>query len=172
MKNKWLLIVLSVTLACLMTACQKAGDKEIAIGVKAPVFDVTDARTNKRISTADFKEKVIFLNFWASWCQPCKEEMPSIEALFREMAFDDSFVMITVLYNDSPQDALGYMNANGYTFPLHTDKDNESSRKFGVTGVPETYIIDKKGIIKNRVIGAADWNSEEMKGFIKTLLKE
>ena len=80
---------------------------------KAPGFEVKDAVSGREFSSSDLKNKIIFVNFWASWCQPCKEEMPSIEALYREMRGRDDFVMITILYKDSPENGIGYMKANG-----------------------------------------------------------
>ncbi len=137
---------------------------------RAPSFEVKDAVTGQTLSTSALSDKVIFVNFWASWCQPCKEEMPSIEALYREMANRKDFVMITVLYKDTPDNAFAYMKSMGYSFPVFVDPDGDVSRDFGVTGVPETYIIDKKGKLAKRVIGGLDWNAPDEKNMIKTLL--
>jgi peroxiredoxin len=80
--------------------------------------------------------------------------------------------MITILYRDSPENASTYMKAHGSSFPLYTDPDQRSASAFGVTGVPETYIIDKKGVLRRRVIGPADWTSPEEKALIASILKE
>lgn len=136
---------------------------------KAPAFKVKDAVNGKELSSFDLKNKIIFVNFWASWCQPCKEEMPSIEALYREMMGKEDFVMITVLYKDSPKNGIEYMKSNGYTFPIYVDPGGSSARNYGVTGVPETYIVDKKGVLVRRVIGGADWNSPDEKSQIKAM---
>jgi DsbE subfamily thiol:disulfide oxidoreductase len=141
----------------------------IGKGSEAPGFEVRDAASGKELSSSDLKNKIIFVNFWASWCQPCKEEMPSIEALYREMMGKEDFVMITILYKDSPGNAIGYMKSNGYTFPVYVDPDGSSARNYGVTGVPETYIVDKKGVLVRRVIGGADWNSPDEKSQIKAM---
>jgi thiol-disulfide isomerase/thioredoxin len=136
----------------------------------APVFEVNDAVTGRRLSSHDLKEKVIFVNFWASWCEPCKEEMPSIEALYKEMSSHRDFIMVTILYRDSPENALGYMKSNGYTFPVYVDPGGGAARSYGVTGVPETYVTDKKGVLIRRVIGPADWNAPDEKKQIKAQL--
>ena len=135
----------------------------------APGFEVNDAVSGKSLSSSDLKNKIIFVNFWASWCEPCKEEMPSIEALHREMMSNDDFRMVTILYKDSPGNALGYMKSKGYTFPVYVDPGGSAARSYGVTGVPETYISDKKGMLVRRVIGGADWNSPDEKNQIKAL---
>ncbi len=145
---------------------------EVAEGIRAPKLDVRDARSGQAIDISQLKGKVVFVNFWASWCMPCKEEMPSIEALHREMQKNDTFLMVTILYKDDAKTAADYMRANSYTFPLFTDDDGVSAKRYGVTGVPETYLIDKKGALRKRVIGPADWNSSEAKAFINSLLSE
>ncbi len=146
--------------------------KEVAVGLPAPAFSAVDSRNGRLLTPADLRDKVVLVNFWASWCQPCKDEMPSLDALYKEMMQNDSFVMVTLLYKDSPSDALAYLKALGFSFPVFDDKDSIAARDFGVTGVPETYLIDKKGILKQRVIGGADWNSPEAKSLITALLKE
>jgi thiol-disulfide isomerase/thioredoxin len=136
----------------------------------APAFEVRDAVSGKKLASNDLKNKIIFVNFWASWCQPCKEEMPSIEALYREMMLGDDFVMVTILYKDSPENAFEYMKSKGYTFPVYVDPNSSAARNYGVTGVPETYIVNKKGVLVRRVIGGADWNSPDEINQIKALL--
>jgi peroxiredoxin len=96
--------------------------------------------------------------------------MPSIEALYRDMMRGDDFVMVTILYKDSPENAFEYMKSKGYTFPVYVDPNSSAARNYGVTGVPETYIVDKKGVLVRRVIGGADWNSPDEINQIKALL--
>lgn len=136
---------------------------------RSPGFEVEDAANGKRLSSSDLKNKVIFVNFWASWCQPCKEEMPSIEALYREMSSNSNFIMVTILYKDSPENAFRYMKSMGYTFPVYVDPGGGAARNYGVTGVPETYITNKRGLLAVRVIGPADWDAPGEKKRIKTL---
>lgn len=155
----------------LFASCSEKKD-EVAEGIRAPKFDVKDARTGQTLDFSQLKGKVVFVNFWASWCMPCKEEMPSIEALHRELLKKDSFLMVTILYKDEAKTASDYMRENSYTFPLFTDSDGISAKRYGVTGVPETYLIDKKGALRKRVIGPADWNSSEARAFINSLLSE
>jgi cytochrome c biogenesis protein CcmG, thiol:disulfide interchange protein DsbE len=145
---------------------------EVAVGLQAPDLDIVDEVSGRKLASGDLKNKIVFVNFWASWCPPCKEEMPSIEALFKELAGNNKFQMVTILYKDSYQDGTLYMKQNGYTFPVYSDNNSVTAVNFGVTGVPETYVIDKKGILQKRVIGPAEWNSPEAKNFINSLLNE
>ena len=139
---------------------------------QAPAIEIKDLATGEKVTMEQFKGKVLFINFWASWCPPCKEEMPSLEGLYRELRSDNRFAMLTILYNDDPKNAVDYMMANRYTFPVFTDYDGISAKRYSVTGVPETYIIDKKGALRKRVIGAADWYSPEAKTYLNALLLE
>jgi thiol-disulfide isomerase/thioredoxin len=138
----------------------------------APQLKIADAVTNVQLLPAELKGKVLFINIWASWCQPCKEEMPSIEALYRDMSSSGNFRMITILYKDSPGPALDYMRSQGYTFPVYVDPEGVSARNYGVTGVPESFIVDKKGKLVKKVIGGMDWNSAEVKDYLRSLLKQ
>jgi len=146
--------------------------KHVAVGLYAPPFEVFEPGSSEVLSSSDIKGKVIFLNFWASWCQPCKDEMPSIDALYREFAGNKNFRMLTILYRDELNNARGYMQSNGYVFPVYLDLKGTASENFGVTGVPETYIIGKEGILKKRVIGPYEWNSAEARELVASLLQE
>ena len=164
------LVSLAAVFFCLVSCGnQKTETKETP---KAPELEIIDLATNQKVDVQRYKGKVLFVNFWASWCPPCKEEMPSMQALLNELADDARFAMITILYRDDPKDAVGYMKASGYAFPVFVDADGLSARKYGVTGVPETFLIDKKGISRKHVIGPADWSSPEAKTFINALLRE
>ena len=144
----------------------------VAVGLYAPLLEIKDDVTGRKLMLKDLKDKVLFVNFWASWCPPCKEEMPSIESLSKGMYGNEKFQMITILYKDPFQDGLAYMKQHGYTFPVYSDINGTTANNFGVTGVPETYIIDKKGTLRKRVLGPAEWDSPEAKNFINSLLNE
>lgn len=164
-------IVLFIGMGVFSSACSKK-TTGVADTNNAPKLDVRDVKTGQSIDLSQYKGKVVFVNFWASWCSPCKEEMPSIEALYRDLLKNDTFVMVTVLYKDDTGIASDYMRLHGFTFPLFADNDGISARNYGVTGVPETYLVDKKGSLRKRVIGPADWNSSEAKEYINSLLAE
>jgi len=174
-KSKKLILLLTFIVAAsfiLFSFFKSAPKHDIAVGLYAPELDIKDEITGRKLTSGDLKNKVVFVNFWASWCQPCREEMPSIESLLRDMGGNDRFQMVTILYKEPYQDGTDYMKQNGYTFPVYSDNKGITARNFGVTGVPETYVIDKKGILKKRVLGPAEWNSQEAKNFINSLLNE
>ncbi|MEW6417409.1 MAG: TlpA disulfide reductase family protein [Nitrospirota bacterium] len=128
------------------------------IGSPAPDIELIDFNDNK-LRLSDMKGSVVFVNFWATWCESCVDELPSIEGLFRSMSNNPKFKLITILYKDDGYRAFSYMKGNGYTFPLYKNPDGSAAKKFGITGVPETFIIDKKGILRDKVTGPAEWDS-------------
>ncbi len=152
---------------------QNQPEQAVSEGLYAPDFEVSGtSAVDKGSSLSELKGKVIFLHFWASWCDSCKGEMPSIEALYRKMSDNDDFRMITVIYKDDTGNAVKFMSANGYSFPVYSDPKGKASKNYRVTGVPESFIIDKKGIIKRRVIGTDEWSSPANSRFIDNLLNE
>lgn len=127
---------------------------------------------NDTIKLSDLRGSVVFVNFWATWCGSCVDELPSIERLFGMLEDDSSFRMVTILYKDDPDRAFSYMKENGYTFPLYLDQDESAARIFGITGIPETFIVDKKGYLRQKIVGPADWNSPQAVAAIQALLDE
>jgi cytochrome c biogenesis protein CcmG/thiol:disulfide interchange protein DsbE len=172
-KHVILLAVLVGIAAVIAFGLKEAGNgkKVVAVGLYSPDFTVVDAKTGRTLSSSDLKGKVLFVHFWASWCEVCKEEMPTVNALASDMVSDRDFMMITVLYRDTPQNGAAYMKAMGYSFPVYTDTGGDDAKNFGVTGVPETYIVDKKGVLRKKVIGAADWSAPEERQLVNSLLK-
>jgi cytochrome c biogenesis protein CcmG/thiol:disulfide interchange protein DsbE len=128
------------------------------IGSAAPDIELIDFNNNK-LRLSDMKGSVVFVNFWATWCKSCVDEMPSIEGLFRTMSNNPKFKLITILYKDNEYRAFSYMKGKGYTFPVYINPDGSAAKKFGITGIPETFIIDKKGVLMDKVTGPAEWDS-------------
>lgn len=167
----WLPLCALCTLLLFLTAGCKS-EKAVAVGLSAPDLKIRDAVSGSEVPPESLKGKVVFINFWASWCPPCREEMPSIEALYRELSAHDDFRMITVLYKDGYAAGSALVRREGFSFPVYEDMEGRSARSYGVTGVPETYIVDRRGILKRRVLGPADWHSPEVKDFILALMRE
>ncbi len=105
--------------------------------------------------------KVVFLNIWATWCPPCREEMPSMESLYRRMKGRD-FDMLAVSVDEEGSKVVRPFAAKyGLTFPVLLDPDKKTSRLYGLTGVPETFIIDKSGMVVKKIIGAQNWMNKD-----------
>lgn len=171
------IIIISILIAgaiILIYTSKKGADlpqTKTIVGLNAPELELKD-NTGNIYTLSALKGTVLFINFWASWCEPCKTEMPSIQALYDRFKEDKRFRMLTVLYNDDYSKAVNYMKDHGLQFPLLTDSDGKTAGAYGITGVPETYIVDKKGILKKRVLGPEDWNSPQNIAFITRLINE
>lgn len=124
----------------------------------ATTFLYTD-EAGKTASTADLKGKVVFINFWASWCPPCQAEMPSIEALYKKLGMDDRFVFLFVNEDDSKENAKNYLEKNQYTLPLYSRSGRVPNEIFSGS-LPTTIVLNKEGkiVLKHEGIAAYDTN--------------
>ncbi len=164
-----LAIILALPLFLLFASCQK---KEVLEqGKPAPNFKVLDVN-GQTVSLSSLKGSVVILNFWATWCPPCREEVPSLSSLYSRFKGNPDFKLVSVVYNDDPAGARQFLAANHFDFPVYSDPGGMAAVQYGLTGVPETSIIDKKGILQGRVIGPMDWNSPEVVSDINNLLRE
>lgn len=125
----------------------------------------------KKLSLRDFRKKIVFLNFWASWCEPCREEMPAMERLYQEFK-SRNFVILAVNVKDRRQDALAFMKELKLTYPVVLDPDGQVGLLYGAWGLPTTYLIGPKGEGLARGWGPAEWYSPGARKLIKTLLDE
>ncbi len=144
----------------------------IAAGEDAAPFRLTDL-DGKTISLAALRGKVVFLNIWATWCAPCREEMPSMEKLYERMRKNDGFVMLAVSQDTGGRQLVAdYVKKHGYHFDVLLDPQNAVADAYKVTGVPETFIIDRHGRIVAHHAGAFDWSQPDIAGAIKELINE
>ena len=141
------------------------------VGLNAPEFSLSDP-SGKTYTLSELKGSVVFINFWATWCPPCIEEMPSIQNLYNGFKDKKEFRMVTILFKDDYGKAMAYLKQNNYAIPVLIDGNGKAAKAYGVTGVPETYIVDKQGVLRQKVIGPADWNSTEADSLISNLLKQ
>jgi peroxiredoxin len=149
----------------------KAGIQPIKAVKNAPDFRL-NRLNDKKVELKEFRGKVVLLNFWATWCGPCKEEMPSMEALYqlyKEKNF--SLLAISVDY-EGVKPVKEFIEKQRYTFPVLLDPDSETLDPFGVKGIPTTFVINKKGRIVGRVVGPKDWKKPEVLSVIDRLLLE
>jgi thiol-disulfide isomerase/thioredoxin len=123
------------------------------------------------VTLADFEGKVLLVNFWATWCAPCREEMPSIAALGEAFAPED-FVVITIATGRNPAPAIEkFLGEVGLEeMPVYTDLKQQLAREMGVMGLPVTILIDREGQEVARLTGGADWNSESARAIIAAMI--
>jgi peroxiredoxin len=149
----------------------KAGIQPIKTGTKAPNFRLEDL-TGKKAELKHYKGKVVFLNFWATWCGPCKEEMPSMEELYKQFK-DKDFVFLTISVDyGGVKPVKDFIEKHRYTFPVLIDPKCETLDLFAVKGIPTTFLVDKKGIIIGKAVGPRDWKRPEVVSVINLLLQK
>lgn len=145
-------------------------NKAIGAGAKAPLFTLP-ALDGKNISLSSLKGKVVLLNFWASWCPPCLEEMPSLQVLYKKLQSKPFELLAVNIDEDGVSSALPVVQKLDLNFPILLDPPQETTRKYGTIGVPETYIIDTNGIVVEKIFGPRDWSKPENQASIEVLLK-
>ncbi|MEO7486352.1 MAG: TlpA disulfide reductase family protein, partial [Ferruginibacter sp.] len=134
----------------------------------APAFLFTDA-AGKTASTKDLKGKVVFINFWASWCPPCQAEMPSIIALYKRLEKDDRFVFLFMNEDDDKEKAKKYLERNQYSIPLYNRSGTVPNEIFSGT-LPTTLVINKEGKIVLRHEGMAGYDTDAFLRQLEDLL--
>lgn len=133
------------------------GNGANAATTPAPDFTMTDA-DGATLTLADFKGRPVLLNFWASWCGPCASEMPDIQSAWEEHGNDVEFVIVnmTDMNGETEQSAKAFLAENNYTFPCYFDANNSAATAFGVSSIPQTYLINAEGNIIGAYMGAMD----------------
>lgn len=146
----------------------------VLVGTAAPKFEAPDLYKKDTVTLAQFKGKVVVLNFWSSWCQECKLEHSSLQALNQQYGQDPHFVLLGVDYQDKEDLAKEYLQQYGNNFQHIIDTRGRISIDYGVYGVPETFVIDQNGVIRHKEIGplVGDTYSNFTRNIIEPLLRE
>ncbi len=183
-RNQWLVVagVIAVLAGGFWLAATQLGDElfPIKIGGKAPDFaavtlpaaDAAPAATVTK-GIEDYEGEVVLLNIWATWCGPCRIEMPSMERLQKRLG-PKGLRIVAVSVDDPGMEARirAFNEELGLTFELLYDAPGAIRQVYQTTGVPETFIIGRDGRIRRRIIGADDWSSEKNVAFLERLLAE
>ena len=120
---------------------------------------------------SDFKGKVVFLNFWATWCPPCKEEMPSMERLYRRYKGRGFVILALSIDTGGQAPVAAFVKKFGLTFPIGLDPKFTVANQYAIRGLPATFLIDKTGYIAAVAVGPRDWDGPPARAVIETLLK-
>lgn len=148
-------VVLAVTFAIVWLQSSKY--EPLVVGKAAPDFSLTDLN-DKPHRLSDFRGKVVFLNFWATWCSPCREEMPSMEVLNKNFEKDGLVVLaVSIDRVTTTKDIPPFVKSLNLTFPVLIDSWGITDKPYKRLGVPETFIIDQQGIVREIIIGPKDW---------------
>tara|TARA_B100000315_G_C14564725_1_gene582339 strand:- start:1737 stop:2297 length:561 start_codon:yes stop_codon:yes gene_type:complete len=137
----------------------------------APLFILKDLN-GKEIYSNDYIGKVVFLNFWATWCMPCVVEMPAIEKLYNTFK-DKGFVVLAVSIDQGGINLVkSFVKKHNLTFPILLDPNLEVMKAYNVTGIPASFLISQKGIIKGFATGAREWDNATAMELVKTLIQD
>ena len=143
------LLVATLILAAVM-ACVIAHELETG----KPVPDLTLLKMGEgKVAVADYRGQVLLLNFWATWCEPCKEEMPIFQSLLDAYG-EAGLAVALVSMGDSPEDVADYVHAHSYTFDWLTDFEGVVERTYGINALPTTLLIDSEGVLQGRWVGS------------------
>lgn len=164
------LVVVAVGLLLLAACSGGPPPSSVAVGTPAPDFTLVNMQ-GERVSLSDYLGQVVVINFWATWCPPCREEKPTMEGLYQQFK-DDGLVFLAVnVEADGHQVVSQYLLRQSYTFPILLDGKAEVQGLYGVFRYPESYIIDRDGTVVEHIIGGRDWMQNPTYRMIESLLK-
>ena len=144
----------------------------VEVGSSAPPFEATDLQTGRRVTLADYKDQVVLLNIWATWCEPCKVEMPSLEQLQKDVG-PQGLKIVAVSIDEGGSDVVRqYARDLGLTFAILHDQSGRIKQIYQTTGVPESFVINREGKIEKKVIGATDWDATVSQDLMRRLLAQ
>jgi cytochrome c biogenesis protein CcmG/thiol:disulfide interchange protein DsbE len=176
MSKQWMVVgVVVAGLVLGAAALAKFGPDvgRVEVGAKAPDFRAIDLATGDSVSFREHYEGAVTLvNIWATWCLPCRVEMPAMERVYQELAPRGFKIAAVSIDEGGPDDVRTFGQELGLSFDLLQDRSTAVQQIFQTTGVPESFLINKDGIIVKRIIGAHDWNSPVNRGLVERLLDE
>jgi peroxiredoxin len=140
----------------------------VEVGDKAPGFALTDDN-GQGMSLSDFRGKYVLLNFWATWCPPCVEEMPSLSGLHEKLK-DLGLVVLGISVDESKEEYERFLERARLTFPTVRDPERSVSARYGTVKYPETYLIDPEGVVIRKYINWQDWNRPDIINYLNSLL--
>ena len=173
-----------VVVAIILILRSDVGAPPVVRGVMAPAFELaqltaiddtsgidepTRSEQADLVELSSFSDRVVLLNFWATWCEPCEREMPAMERLYQALPRDD-FELIAVAIDDNEEDVRAFQERYQLSFPILLDLDQAVYAGYQTMGVPESLLIDRDGRIVERYVGPREWDAIEYKSRIQELI--
>ena len=149
-------------------AFSNAGLRLLATKVSPRDFSLP-ALAGETVALSQFKGKVVFLNFWATWCGPCRAEMPSMETLYSSYR-EKGLEILAVNCAENRQEVSAFMQEYGFSYTALLDEDGKVSTSYGIQAIPTSYLIDRDGMIVARIVGSINWDTPEIFAAIESLL--
>lgn len=172
-----------VVVAIVLILRSDVGAPPVVRGVMAPEFELAQLGAIREVGAdelnqtgegssielSSFSGRVVLLNFWATWCEPCEREMPAMERLYQSLSRDD-FELIAVAIDDKEEDVRAFQERYRLSFPILLDLDQAVYGSYQTMGVPESLLIDREGRIVERYVGPREWDAKEYKDRIRELM--
>jgi peroxiredoxin len=162
------LILVVVTFLFLTAEAPSPWGIDELIGKKAPDFVLKDMN-GATISLSSLTGKVVLINFWATWCPPCRDEMPALNKLYNGYK-NRGLVVLAVSTDRRESDVKKYLSRNSFDFPVLTDLDMKVSRQYKVFSMPTSFLLDKNGVIIKKYLGEEEWDSPEIRKEVMSAL--
>jgi cytochrome c biogenesis protein CcmG, thiol:disulfide interchange protein DsbE len=153
-----------ILFALLAQGCQRGTQPEL---IGRPALDFTVQDGDRTIALHDLRGRVVVLNFWATWCPPCVEELPSLVAMQEKMRSDVTVLAVSLDFDESAY--RRFLKDHNVRLLTVRDAAKKSSEMYGTFGYPETYIIDAKGVLRRKFIGPVDWTKPEIIEYLQKL---
>jgi cytochrome c biogenesis protein CcmG, thiol:disulfide interchange protein DsbE len=176
MSRQWTIVAVAVAGLALGAAAIThfaADAPRVEVGAPAPEFRVVDLATDDSVSLKQrYTGKVTLVNIWATWCVPCRVEMPAMERLYTALAPRGFAIAAVSIDEGRPEDVRAFTSELGLTFDILHDRSTLIQQTYQTTGVPESFLLNRRGELVKRVIGAHDWNSPANRALVERLLDE
>jgi cytochrome c biogenesis protein CcmG/thiol:disulfide interchange protein DsbE len=156
--------VLIIPLLAMIAGCNR-GSHPSLVGNPAPDFTVQDA--DRKVSLHDFRGRTVVLNFWATWCPPCVEEMPSLVKM--QSNLKDRVVVLAVSVDEDERSYRTFLKKNNVNLVTVRDPQQKSNELYGTFKFPETYIVDRNGVVQRKFIGPVDWTRPDVVEYLNKL---
>lgn len=171
--KKLLLFIALALLACPAYAGSerpREAPRSLSAGSLAPDFTLRDLQ-DREVRLSQLRGKVVIVNFWATWCPPCKAEMPSMEVLHKTFKDQDLVLLAINVEKDGRRAVNEFLKESPYTFPILFDTESQVQNQYGVFQYPESFIIDRNGVIVRKVIGAVHWTGGDLFNLVRFMIE-
>jgi len=163
-------IALALAAAALFTLLSRgAAPPPLAQGSQAPDFELPRLGGGEALSLSSLRGKLVLLNFWATWCKPCEDEMPAMERLYRQLP-RESFELLAVSVDEAPGEVEAFRQRLGLTFPILLDPDQRVARSFETFRFPESLLVGADGVVIERFVGPKEWDAAAYVDLLRRLL--
>jgi len=171
-KNVAVAVLIAAVGLFLLYLFAKEGPQAVKIvheGDRAPAFHL-QALDGRTVSLADYRGKIVMVHFWATWCPPCVEEMPMLEQLYRSLGAADFEILAVSVDEGGARAVAEFMQRNGLNLPVLLDPRRSVAGLYGTFKFPETYVVDRQGVVTYKAIGPRDWTDPATMNAIRALI--